>query len=94
MLVAFTSAPSPQVPVRRSVDERALDPIRLTVLLFVTINSGGSSKVVQLGGRIRTNRFRALLPIRRTYFPMFVLLPFSTSTKIQNYQTNRVDDSR
>jgi len=83
--MAFTSAPSPRVPVRRSVDARALGPIRLTVLLFVTINSRGSGKVVQLGDRIRTNRFRALLPIRRTYFPMFILLPFST---------NRVDDSR
>jgi len=59
--------------VRRSVDARALGPIRLAILLFVTINGGGSGKVVQLGGRIRTNRFRALLPIRGTYFPMFIL---------------------
>ena len=55
---------------------RALGPIRLTVLLSASIDGGG--KVVQLGRRIRTNRFCALLPIRRTYFPMFILLPFST----------------
>ena len=36
----------------------------------IAINGG---KVVQLGRRIRPNRFRAFLPIRRTYFPMFIL---------------------
>ena len=69
--------------MRRSVDACALGPIRHTVLLFVAINGGGGSgKVVQRCRMIRTNHFRALLPIRGTYFPMFVLLPFSTSTKI------------
>ena len=54
------------------VDAYALSAIRHAILAFaaIAINSG---KVVQLGRRIRPNRFRAFLPIRRTYFPMFIL---------------------
>ena len=59
------------------VDTRTLSPIRFAVLMFAVFNGGcGGGKVVQLGRRIRTNRFRALLPIRRTDFPMFILIPF------------------
>src|SRR6266446_1268036 len=69
--VPVTSASSPRSANSiYLVGAQAFGPTRFAVLLFTAINSG---KVLQLRRRLRANRLRTLLPIRRTHFSMFIL---------------------
>ena len=65
---------SPPHPPRACLaDARTLGAVcHLAILMMLTINR--RSKVVQLRNRIRPDRLATFLPIRRTHFPVFILL--------------------
>ena len=74
LVVLLTYSPPPPPPQRAClVDARTLGAIRhLAILMMFTINRG--SKVLKLRNMIRPDRLGTFLPVRRTHFPVFILL--------------------